>query len=148
MGRGGHDEAQSRSLLYGSPRGVRRPLGLRARRWAELNPVDYSRQIAFLEIKNGAYERLARILEEKAGAEHDCVRDGAAEVVLDKVVSTDDGEVAVDYTLSPLGDEEIDDDLEHALLIPPRELLEQEILELALPQLEQRHREGTIVLPD
>lgn len=103
--------------------------------------------VAFLDISDGSYERFLRLVEELAAAEHDDVREGRAEIVVDQVTPSGDGEVAVYYSLSPLGEEELDDDPVHAYLLSPEELRAPEILDLVTPDLEDLHRQSRIELP-
>jgi hypothetical protein len=148
MGRGRQGTSQGSSILYGPKARVqRRPLALRVREWAVSNPVGYAREVAFLDLRSGAYDSFMRIVEEKAGDEHDDVREGHAEVVVDKVSPSEDGEISVHYTLSELGDEELTDDPSHVIILAAEEIRDEEIIELVSVQLEAKHREAEVELP-
>lgn len=150
MGRGGAYAPKSAAFIFGSgrtPVRPRRPLLERARDWAEDNPLDYAKQVVFLDIPSGANEGFIRLAEGKAAAEHDDVCEGRAEVVIERVLPTKEGEVALHYFLSALGGEEVRDDIDNTLVLSPEDLRQTEILSLVAPQLGLLHRQGRIALP-
>lgn len=111
------------------------------RRWAKAHPELFVLVLTELELET----RLGQILEERAGAEHEEVLAGNAEIVPTSIYCY--GKLLVfKYELSPLIDAEIEDVSEESLVLDAAELCDEEILDAVYEKVIELHRQDIIDL--